>query len=143
MRAGRCKKKKKRIGQKKQHTHTHTYVKKNTGSKKKKTRRKKTKTSAKKTAMEGQKFAGGEEYLISGLELKPKKIDLTKWNDFDKIKKMSDIINEAKQKKENEVEIGQIMAGIHHLIAESDEFLPLETQPPHKKIQIYKFRDKK
>ena len=112
------------------------------GRKKKRLGEKK-QTSAKKTAMEGQKFAGGEEYLISGLELKPKKIDLTKWNDFDKIKKMSDIINEAKQKKENEVEIGQIMAGIHHLIAESDEFLPLETQPPHKKIQIYKFRDKK
>ena len=41
----------------------------------------------KSNTVEGQKFTRGEEYVISGLELKPTEVDFTLWQDFDKIKK--------------------------------------------------------
>ena len=56
----------------------------------------------------GQRFNAGEEYLISGLELLPTEVDLTRWEDFKEIKAISDRINEAKEKKENIVKHGQI-----------------------------------
>ena len=47
----------------------------------------------------GQRFNAGEEYLMSGLELLPTEVDLTKWEVFKKIKAISDRINETKEKK--------------------------------------------
>ena len=49
-------------------------------------------------AVESQKFINGDEYLISGLDLKRKAVvDCTKWKDYDKIKAIFDSINSAKK----------------------------------------------
>ena len=46
---------------------------------------------AENNAFESQNFIGGDEYLISGLDLKSKTVvDFTKWRDYDKIKAISD-----------------------------------------------------
>ena len=38
------------------------------------------------------------EYLVSGLSVKPvRNNDITKWDDFDKIKTLSEIINDSKK----------------------------------------------
>ena len=53
---------------------------------------------AENNVVESQKFIGGDEYLISGLDLKPKTVvDLTKWTDYDKIKAIFETINSAKK----------------------------------------------
>ena len=45
-----------------------------------------------------EKFLDKGEYIISGLEIKPKEVDFTKWNEFTIIKQLSDRINKAKKK---------------------------------------------
>ena len=59
--------------------------------------------------IDGMFFKNEEEYLISGLEIKNQPVDLTKWNEFSTIKKISDRINKAKKDKENEIKHGQIL----------------------------------
>ena len=44
-------------------------------------------------------FKNKEEYLISGLEIKQQPVDLTKWNEFSTIKKISDRINKVEEDK--------------------------------------------
>ena len=53
---------------------------------------------AENNAVESQKYIGGDEYLISGLDLKPKTVlDFTKWKDHDEIKAIFDTINSEKK----------------------------------------------
>ena len=59
--------------------------------------------------IDGMFFKNKEEYLTSGLEIKKQPADLTKWNEFSTIKKISDRINKAKKDKENEIKHGQIL----------------------------------
>ena len=64
--------------------------------------------------VDGQRFNAGED-LISGLELLPTEVDLTKWEDFEKMKAISDRINEVKEKKENIAKHGQILVYLPEL----------------------------
>ena len=52
--------------------------------------------------VEGQHFNAGEEHVISNLELIPREVDLTIWEDFHKINKISDRINEVKKKRKRD-----------------------------------------
>ena len=48
---------------------------------------------------EKEKFADGNKYLISCLDLKLKDEDITKWSDYDKIEALSKLINENNNNK--------------------------------------------
>ena len=52
-----------------------------------------------KNNIEYEKVNGGDEYLFSNLDLQRKIEDIRKWNDYDKIKALSNLINSTKQKK--------------------------------------------
>ena len=47
-----------------------------------------------------KKFLAGEEYLVSGLSIKPlRNNDVTKWDNFAKIEALSEKLNNAKRTK--------------------------------------------
>ena len=48
--------------------------------------------------MEEETFVGGNEYLLSSLELKLKEDNITKWEDYKKIYELSNLINDIKKK---------------------------------------------
>ena len=73
--------------------------------------------------VEGQHFNAGEEYVISNLELIPTEVDLTKWKDFDKVKKISDRTNEAKEKKESDIKHCQILVSLPNFYDFKDDLL--------------------
>ena len=50
-----------------------------------------------KNSVEKEKFIGGERYLLSSLNLKLEREDITKWPDYDKIKVLSNLINRTKK----------------------------------------------
>ena len=52
----------------------------------------------KKTNAEKEKFIGGNEYLLSSLDLKLKYEDITKWTDYKDIEALSNLINVTKKK---------------------------------------------
>ena len=84
---------------------------------------------------DGVIFKNKEEYLISGLEIKKQPVDLTKWNEFSTIKKISDRINKAKKDKENEIKHGQILVYLPSFNNFEEDTLIAEG-PPKK---IYKY----
>ena len=54
---------------------------------------------AKDNAFDTKKFLAGKEYLVSGLSRKAvSNNDATKWDNFDKIKPLSEKINDSKKK---------------------------------------------
>ena len=59
--------------------------------------------------VEGQHFIGGDEYVIPNLGLILTEVDIRKWDDFDRIKKISERINKAKKNDENKMEIELIL----------------------------------
>ena len=90
----------------------------------------------------GQHFKSGEEYVITNLELVPKEVDLTKWENFEKVKKISDRINKTKEKKENNIKHGQILVSLPNFYDFKDDLLL--TGPMPKKIYKYiNFKTKK
>ena len=85
---------------------------------------------------EGQRFNAREEYVISNLKLIPTEEYLMKWGDFDKIKKISNRINEAKEKKENEIKLGQILVYLSNFYDFKNDLL-LPKRPMPKKLYKY------
>ena len=79
--------------------------------------------------VEAQHFNDGKEYVISNLELIPTEVDLTRWEVFNKIKKISDRSNEAKEKKENEIKIGQILVSFPNFYEFKDDLLLMGSMP--------------
>ena len=51
-----------------------------------------------KNNVEEETFVGGNEYLLSSLELKLKEDDIMKWEDYKKIYELSNLINDIKKK---------------------------------------------
>ena len=47
---------------------------------------------------EKEKFNGGDEYLLSSLDLKHKDKDMTKWTEYKRIEALSNLINATKKK---------------------------------------------
>ena len=90
-------------------------------------------------AVEGQTFIGGEEYLISGIELRPKTTDFTKWKDYDKIKAIPDRINPVKRNNEGKFNL-PIVAKLNNIIGEKNRFLRLKK---NKQKKTYKYRNTK
>ena len=86
-------------------------------------------------AVEGQTFIGGEEYLISGIELRPK----TKWKDYDKIKAIPDRINPVKRNNEGKFNL-PIVAKLNNIIGEKNRFLRLKktNRKKHTNTEIQK-----
>ena len=76
-----------------------------------------------------------DEYLISGLKIKRKPVDLTKLDDFDTIKKISDRTKKAKRDKENEVNHSQIYVYLPNF-NNFDEDILIANNPPKK---VYKY----
>ena len=74
--------------------------------------------------VEGQKFIGGEEYLISGNELRPKMADFTKCKGYDKIKAISDRINLMKRNNEGKFNLS-FAVKLSNIIGEKNHFLRL------------------
>ena len=54
--------------------------------------------SKKKKTAEKEKFNGGDEYLLSSLDLKLKDKDMTKWTEYKRIEALSNLINATKTK---------------------------------------------
>ena len=81
--------------------------------------------------VEGQKFIGGEEYLISGNELRPKMADFTKCKGYDKIKAISDILNLVKRNNEGKFNLS-FAVKLNNIIGEKNHFLRLKEQPEKK-----------
>ena len=92
--------------------------------------------------IEGKHFNVGEEYVISNLELISTEVDLTKWGDFKKIKAISDRINEAKEKKENNIKLGQILVYLPNFYDFKDELL-LSPRMPKKIYKYINLKNKK
>ena len=51
-----------------------------------------------KSNVEKETFVGGNEYLLSSLELKLKEDDITIWEDYKKNQELSNLINHIKKK---------------------------------------------
>ena len=58
-----------------------------------------------KSNVEKEKFIGGNEYLLSTLDLKLKGEDITKWTDYKKIEALSNLINTTKKKKLSNIDL--------------------------------------
>ena len=75
-----------------------------------------------------------------GLEIKKQLVDLTKWNEFSSIKKISDRINKAKEEKENEIRHSQLPVCLPNFNNFEEGTLMAEDPPTSKKkkyIYIY------
>ena len=83
--------------------------------------------------VKGQILIGGEEYLISGIELRPKTADFTKWKDYEKITVISDRIDLAKRNNEGKFNLS-IVVKLNNIIGEKNHFLRLKNKKqPEKK----------
>ena len=87
--------------------------------------------------VEGQMYIGGEEYLISGTELRPNIADLSKQKNYDKIKAISDRINLAKRNNEGKFNLSFVVK-LNNIIGEKIIFCNQK-----KNIKIYKYKHKK
>ena len=87
-------------------------------------------------------FNKGEEYLISGLELITQEVDLTQWKEFAQLKIISDRINEAKTKNENDIKCGEILAYLPKFYNFKDIIL-VSPKPPTKTYKYINLETKK
>ena len=56
-----------------------------------------------------EKFIGGDEYLLSSLDLKLKDEDITKWTDYKKIEALSNLINATKKKNLSNIDLTMVV----------------------------------
>ena len=85
--------------------------------------------------MEKETFAGGNEYLLSSLELKLKEDDVTKWEDYKKILKLSNLIYGIKKKNLSNINLNCNLT-LYNNIKHKDKMFFLERTP---KTVTYKY----
>ena len=59
--------------------------------------------------MEEETFVGGNEYLLSSLELKLKEDDITKWEDCKKMHELSTLINDIKNQNLSNINLNGLV----------------------------------
>ena len=64
---------------------------------------------SRKNNVEKEKFIGGDEYLLSSLDLKPKDEDIRKWTDYKKIEALPNLINATKKKNLSNVDLTMVV----------------------------------
>ena len=85
--------------------------------------------------MEKETFAGGNEYLLSSLELKLKEDDVMKWEDYKKILKVSNLIYGIKKKNLSNINLNCNLT-LYNNIKHKDKMFFLERMP---KTVTYKY----
>ena len=88
-----------------------------------------------KNEVDGNYFKGKEEYLISGIEIKPEVVDFTKWSNFSIIKQISDRLNKAKKNKENEINHAEIQVYLPN-VNDFDSDILVANDPTKRFINI-------
>ena len=81
-------------------------------------------------------FKGNDEWLVSRLELKIKLFDIAQLKEYQILKKVSDIINKAKNNKENIAKHGQIIVDLPNYLHFYDDILVCTDNLPKK---VYKY----
>ena len=59
--------------------------------------------------MEKEKIIGGDEYLLSSLDLKLKDEDITKWTEYKEIETLSNLINATKNKNLSNIDLATVV----------------------------------
>ena len=81
-----------------------------------------------KNNVEKETFVGGNEYLLSSLELKLKEDDITKWEDCNKIHELSNLINDIKKKNLSNINLNGLIT-LYNNIKHKDKMFLLEITP--------------
>ena len=81
-----------------------------------------------KNNVENEKFIGGDEYLLSSLDLKLKDEDITKWMDYKEIEVLSNLINATKKKKLPSIDL-TMMVKLPNSISFENRILKLMNEP--------------
>ena len=97
---------------------------------------------APKIEVDGNCFKGKEEYMISGLEIKPEVVDFTKWSNFSTVKQMSDRLDKAKKDKENKINHSQIQVFLPNVDDFASDTL-VANDPPKKNYKYINVDTKK
>ena len=63
----------------------------------------------KKHSVEKEKFIGGDEYILSSLDLKVKDENITKWTDYKKIEVLPNVINAKKKKNLSNIDLTMVV----------------------------------
>lgn len=85
-------------------------------------------TFQKKTMFAEEKFISGDEYSFLSLELKLKSDDITKWEEYDKIKLLSDLFNVTKETKSSRINL-TVVVKLSNSISFENRVLTLIKQP--------------
>ena len=81
-------------------------------------------------------FKDNDEWLVSGLKLKIKPFDIELLKEYRILKKVSDMINKAKNNKENIEKHGQIIVDLPNYLHNYNYILFCTNNPPKK---VYKY----
>ena len=84
--------------------------------------------SEKKTNVEKEKFIGGNEYLLSSLDLKLKYEDITKWTDYKDIEALPNLINVTKKKNLLNIDL-RMLVKLPNSISFESRILKLMNEP--------------
>ena len=81
-----------------------------------------------KNNVEKEKFIDGDEYHLSGLNLKLKDKDITKWTDYKEIEPLSNLINVTKKKNLSNIDLTMVVKLLNSISFES-RILKLMNEP--------------
>ena len=81
-----------------------------------------------KNIVEKEKFIGGDEYLLSSLDLKLKDEDITKWTDYKEIEALSNFINSTKKKNLSNIDLTMVVK-LRNSISFENRILKLMNEP--------------
>ena len=81
-----------------------------------------------KNNVEKEKFIDGDEYHLSGLNLKLKDKDITKWTDYKEIEPLSNLINVTKKKNLSNIDLTMVVKLLNSISFEN-RILKLMNEP--------------
>ena len=81
-----------------------------------------------KNNVEKEKFIGGDEYLLSSLNLKLKDEDIIKWTDYKEIEALSNLINATKKKNLSNIDLTMVVK-LPNNISFENRILKLMNEP--------------
>ena len=82
----------------------------------------------KKHSVEKEKFIGGDEYILSSLDLKVKDENITKWTDYKKIEVLPNVINAKKKKNLSNIDLTMVVK-LPNSISFENRILKLMNEP--------------
>ena len=82
----------------------------------------------KKHSVEKEKFIGGDEYILSSLDLKVKDENIIKWTDYKKIEVLSNLVNAKKKKNLSNIDLTMVVK-LPNSISFENGILKLMNEP--------------